>query len=180
MQKNVTFRRSLLLEALLITVLVFLVTPLQAQTPPSQVADTAGARGMVTGYVAAWNIHDMNALASLFAENAEFVNPMGRWASGRQAIEAEHTQRHSTIFQTSTMTADTMHIKFISPDVAVAHVQWTLTGMQLPNGVASQPFSGITSFVSRRSDGRWQIESGQVTIIAPEGTLPAAGTPTGR
>lgn len=159
---------SLLATALL------LAAPVGAQQPPgaSVTADTAGAIGLITGYVAAWNVHDVNALSSLFSENAAFVNPMGNWASGRENIEAEHKKRHGTIFQTSTMTADTVRVKFISPDIAVTHFQWTITGWLQPNGTPGEPFSGITSFVSKRDEGRWQIESGHVTVIAAEGTLP--------
>lgn len=152
-----------------------LALPVQAQPPSTTQADTAAVLGLVTGYVTAWNVHDMNALSTLFSENAEFINPMGNWASGREAIEAEHTQRHNTIFQTSTMTADTVRVKFLSPDVAVTHVQWTITGWSQPNGTPGEPFHGITSLVSKRGDGRWNIESGQVTIIAPEGMLPPSG-----
>lgn len=141
-----------------------------AQQPVDQGADTAGALGMATGYTTAWNVHDMNALASLFSDNAEFINPLGTMSTGRAAVEAEHTQRHQGMFATSKMTMDTSSVRFITPEIAVVHFQWTVTGATDPKGAAVPPFHGLTTLVTSRSDSKWQIESAQVTFI---------GTPPG-
>ena len=38
-------------------------------------------------WVAAWNKHDPQLLASLWTENGDLINPFGKQAEGRQAVE---------------------------------------------------------------------------------------------
>ena len=56
--------------------------------------DEVGVRAIVNGFEDAWNRHDMNALATLFATDADFVNVVGmRWV-GHDAIEQNHAASH--------------------------------------------------------------------------------------
>jgi ketosteroid isomerase-like protein len=50
--------------------------------------DIAGE--LTTGPAAAWNQHDMHAFASLFHDDAAFVNVAGTYLRGRGEIEQGH------------------------------------------------------------------------------------------
>ncbi|MGK9232137.1 SgcJ/EcaC family oxidoreductase [Inquilinus limosus] len=52
-------------------------------------------------FIAAWNRHDMAALAALFAEDADFVNVVGLWWRSRAEIEAAHAATHATSSRTA-------------------------------------------------------------------------------
>jgi uncharacterized protein (TIGR02246 family) len=51
----------------------------------------------------AWNSHDMAALASLFCEDATFVNRFGHYVRGVQEIVSLHAPIHETIYSDSAM-----------------------------------------------------------------------------
>lgn len=134
---------------------------------PSQIGDSAGVRGVASAFVAAWNVHDMNALANLFAERADFVNVVGMWWRDRETIRKAHEQAHQTIFKASTLVLDSSTVKFLMPDVAIAHVVWTLSGHLTPDGTPGPPRHGILSFVMKRQGKNWLVESAQNTDIVP-------------
>jgi len=48
-----------------------------ADSPRGEGRDEAIVRRMATRFAEAWNKHDMTELASLFAEDADFVNVAG-------------------------------------------------------------------------------------------------------
>jgi len=133
--------------------------------PSSQVGDSVGVKGVASAFVAAWNAHDMNALANLFAEDADFVNVVGIWWHDRETIRKDHVQTHQTIFKESTLAMDSTSVKFLSSDIAVAHVTWTLTGHLTPDGKPGPPRHGILSFVMKHGGKDWLIESAQNTDI---------------
>jgi uncharacterized protein (TIGR02246 family) len=51
----------------------------------------------------AWNAHDMAALATLFHEDATFVNRFGHYVRGVEEIVALHAPIHETIYRDSTL-----------------------------------------------------------------------------
>ena len=52
-------------------------------------------------FAEAWNRHDMDDFASLFCEDANFVNVVGMWWRNRSEIEAAHRATHATMFRDS-------------------------------------------------------------------------------
>ena len=92
-----TIAAALLVTAAFLT----LAPPSRAQTPkpnaPPQAAaaslskeDDQGIRKTVMGNEEAWNTHDMKLLATLFREDAEFINVVGMHWRGRVAIVKAH------------------------------------------------------------------------------------------
>ena len=150
-----------------LTAAFLLVTNIAMAKQPSQVGDAAAVNGVDSAFVRAWNVHDMDALAGLFAPDADFVNVVGMWWHGREEIRQAHIQSHQTIFKASTLAIDSTTVKFLSPELAVAHVVWTLKGHLTPDGTPGAPRQGILSFVMNRQEGSWLIESAQNTDIIP-------------
>lgn len=150
-----------------LTAVFLLLTGLSMAQPTSPAGDTAGVMGVGSAFVRAWNSHDMDALAGLFAMDADFVNVVGLWWHGREAIRQAHAQVHQTIFKASFLAIDSTAVKFLSPDIAVAHMIWTLTGHLTPEGIPGPPRHGILSFVMKRQEKGWLIQSAQNTDIVP-------------
>jgi uncharacterized protein (TIGR02246 family) len=73
-----------------------------------------------------WNSHDMAAMATLLAPDADFVNVSGRHWKGRQEIEREHAQRHQVHFKESVWTTHDVAIQSLAADLALVHVKWTI------------------------------------------------------
>src|SRR4030095_2822958 len=114
-----------------------------------------------------WNQHDMEKLASLFADDADFVNVRGMLWVGRAAIKDAHVQSHNTIFKKRRLTTDETTVRFLKPDVAVTRSFWRLVGHTTPTGEPGQPRKGIITNVIVKQNDKWQIIVTQNTDIVP-------------
>lgn len=140
--------------------------------------DSANVRAAVLGFSAAWNHHDMVAFGKLFAPDAEFVNVQGHLWKGRNAIQTNHAWSHGTIprnnrgfgeanqlyygiFRNSTMQFKEIEVRFLRGDVAVAHVNWELSG----DARTKDPRRGVMVFVLSRQGDKWLIDVAQNTEI---------------
>ena len=134
-------------------------------------------RKAVEGFATDWNRHDMDAFGKLFAPDAEFVNVVGIVMKGRQEIQMHHAWAHGAIpkttdvtgtlarnygiFKNSTMKFESIDVRFLRSDVALAHVKW-----QLQNDArTSIPRRGVLLFVLTHGKDGWLIASGQNTEI---------------
>ena len=153
-------------------------------------AFAARADEVPSRFVEAWNSRNPDALASLFDEDAEFVNVTGLWWHDRAAIRQAHAYGFERIFPDSTLTIDETRITTLSDDFAIAHARLTLSG-QTSIGTIVKPGSRrtILSFVVHRVRDRWQCASAQNTDIVPgmetnvvgeDGRLRSANYHTGR
>lgn len=134
-------------------------------TASVQPSDESAIRQIPARFEVAWNQHDMKALASLFAEDADFVNVAGVWWKGRREIEQAHVQTHATMFKDSTLRVGEVKVRFLKPDVALVHVHWNLSGDTGPDGAARSPRSGIMSQVVVKQHGVWLVASAQNTNL---------------
>jgi uncharacterized protein (TIGR02246 family) len=133
-----------------------------------QINDEAGVNAVVRGFEDAWNRHDMDAFAMLFATDADFVNVVGmRWV-GRDAIKQHHAASHATIFKSSTLKIGDTTLRFLKADVATARSIWTLSGTS-ESGQLSPTRTGILTHVIARIDGHWLIVLTQNTDITKPG-----------
>jgi uncharacterized protein (TIGR02246 family) len=122
-----------------------------------------------TVFVEAWNNRDPETLASLFDEDAEFVNVVGLWWHDREAIRKAHAYGLERIFNRSTLRLDTVRVKRLSDDVAVVHARMRLEG-QTPVGAVARPRprANIFSFVVHRTLEGWRCASAQNTDVVPQ------------
>jgi len=132
-----------------------------------QNSDEAAIRQTVMGLQEAWNRHDMKAFASLFSEDADFVNVAGSWWKGRAEIERKHSAAHATIFRESTLSIEEVHVRYLTPEVAVAHVLTSLVGQKMPDGTPASTRRALLTQVLQKQNGKWMIVASQNTDIRP-------------
>jgi uncharacterized protein (TIGR02246 family) len=68
-----------------------------------------------------WNRHDMPSYDSLWVEDADFVNVLGRCLHGRAEILAELQFLHQGPFRSTQVAILERSVRFLSPEVAVVH-----------------------------------------------------------
>ena len=144
--------------------------------------DKGDIRNLQNEQAAAWNRHDPKAYAALFKEDGDCVNVVGWWWKGRAEIEKKLTDAYLYVFKESALTIKDVDVKFLTPDLAVAHVRWTMTGARTPKGIP-EPQQGIQTQVLQKQSGKWQIATFQNTNAIPEmpfpkGPLPSAPSPS--
>ena len=124
----------------------------------------------------AWNRHDAKAYAALFTEDGDVVNVLGWWWKGRSEIQRKLAAGFAFVFKDSQLTVTDVDVRFINPNVAVAHTLWTMTGAKVPPGMP-EPRVGIQLQVLQKQHGKWLIASFQNTNSIPERPFPI-GLPT--
>ena len=126
-------------------------------------------------FARAWNAHDSDALASLFDEDAEFVNVTGLCWHDRESIRKGHASELKGIIGHSTLVPEGMKVKLLSPEIAVVHARMTVTCDAPTNGgTPPGPHTTIVTFVVHRSGEKWLCESAHNTDLIPD---QAAGIP---
>ena len=142
-----------------------------AQTP----TDKQAATRQVAAVAETWNRHDMRAFGRLFTADADFVNVAANWWKGT-AIEKNHAFLHGTIastdtmgvtgrvqnygiFRTTTLTFDSIEVRFVTPTVALAHAAWNISG----DARTAVVRKGLFLFVLQKTRRNWLIAAAQNT-----------------
>lgn len=131
----------------------------------SQQVDEDEIRRIQARWDDAWNRHDIKTLSALVAEDVRFVNVAGNVLNGRDEFEKLQTRTHATQFKDSVRTVTGTEIKFLSPDIAVAHVRWGMQGDKDADGTPRPPRNGVMMQVLVRRDGAWTIVAVQNTNV---------------
>ncbi len=125
-------------------------------------ADELAIREVIAAVESGWNAGDGDGFAASFAEDADYVIVDGRYIKGRQVIAQGHQGLFDSIYRDSHNVATVRGIRFISDDVAVAHVEWRLTFQQ---DEAVRKGQAITTMVMLRANGMWSITAFQNTPV---------------
>ena len=137
-----------------------------AQTSQSASADESAVRQVVQQVQDAWNAHDGKAFAAPFATDADYVVVNGMYIKGRNAIEQGNTQIFSTIYKDSKNAATVKGVRFLRPDVAVAHVEWNLEWNAEGEAKRSR---AMNTMVMTKDGGKWSIAAFHNTPVQPQG-----------
>lgn len=116
----------------------------------------------------AWNNRDADGIASLFDEDAEFVNVVGLWWHNREDIRKAHAYGLKTIFNESLLETRLVRVKYLSDNIAVVHARMRLSG-QTALGSTKRPASrnNIFSFVTHLTGQGWMCASAHNTDVIP-------------
>jgi uncharacterized protein (TIGR02246 family) len=147
--------------ALPLVVLILAVSPLAAM----QADDEKEIREVQSRWDDAWNRHDVQALSSLVADDVRFVNVAGVVLIGRAEFATLQARTHAMQFKESVRSVTGTDIKFLTPDIAVAHVRWGMKGDKDPDGTPRPPRHGVMMQVLMKRDGKWMVVAAQNTNI---------------
>jgi uncharacterized protein (TIGR02246 family) len=139
-----------------------------ATVPPAM---ERGIHDLLQTWLASWASMDGHAYAANYAEDAEFINPLGGILSGRQAIAATHVFLFNGPFAGSVQTGEVRRIIPLTGTLAIVEMDGLLTGVVAfppgldptgPNEVATR-----ARLVVAKNGSRWEILAQQMTRIAP-------------
>ena len=137
-----------------------------AQTPQNSSADEAAIRQAVQQVQDGWNAHDAKDAALSYAPDADYINVNGAHRKGREAIEKGYAAIFSTIYKESRNSGTIKSIRFLRPDVALAHVAWDL---EWTVGGETRKGHAISTMVLTKGGGKWSIAAFQNTPIQEQG-----------
>jgi len=147
--------------------LLFLIWPTNFALSGSKMSDDQLIREVVWRWDAAWNSHDMKAMATLLTEDADFINVAGLHWKGRSQIESEHAERHRTNLKESISATRHIGVQILAPTIALVHIDWSISGDKDFDGTPRSPREGIFTWVMEKIDGAWLIRAAQNTNTTP-------------
>lgn len=132
-------------------------------------ADLKAIESLGTAWQDAWNRHDIDALTALLAEDVNFITVLGPkgWLKGQPEFKEAHAFMHKNLFTESVWKTKETHVKFIRPDVAIAHVLWSTTGDKVRHVKHGEPRTGIFTWIVEKRNGKWVIVASQNTESMP-------------
>lgn len=101
-------------------------------------------------FAQAWNRQDADALAALFAPDADFVNVVGFWWRRREQIRWNHAYGFAHMFPDTAMTLEKVAVRMLGVDTAVVHAAWRMAGQTRPDGGRGDVRRGVFTFVGVR------------------------------
>jgi uncharacterized protein (TIGR02246 family) len=125
--------------------------------------DESAVRTVLAEYEDSWNRHDMTAFGGLFTENCDYVNIAGVHWKGVQEIVQRHAELFQNRLKTAVQTITGAEVRFPTPDVALVHATWDVTGWSRPTGEAVPVLKEITAMVMVKTNGKWLITAFQNT-----------------
>lgn len=155
-----------------LVILAFLATLAVSAFSADQSHDEGAIRNLEEGLQQAWNHHDAKTFASFFTEDADCMNVVGWWWRGRAQIESKVAEAHLFMFRDSTLTNDEIHVRFLTPEIAVVHVRWSMVGNRNPDGTPGQPRKGIQTHILQKERGKWLIAAFNNVDSIPEKPFP--------
>ena len=106
---------------------------------PGNGEDEEAITQVITGTTEAFNKHDAEAFTRFYTQDAELVTVRGELMKGADEIEKGLAAIFATRAEATTLKTLNVTIRFIRPDVAVAHVTNELSGLVSPSGEQLPP-----------------------------------------
>ena len=122
-------------------------------------------RQLITEMTAGFNRHDGRAASSMYLPNATLVTVRGEMMDGQAAIEKGLTSIFETRARNATLRTLNVTIRFLRPDVALAHVTNELSGLVAPDGQPLPSQQGLS--LRTKQDGHWKVAAFHNTMIRP-------------
>ena len=123
-------------------------------------AQSTDAAVIVDEFVKAWNSHDMNAFAELFADEAIWIPVAESRLKGRNSILKDFNLIHTTWAQATTVASSEVTVQTVRPDVAT--IAFRLGYVDREGNTVPEDRHAVL-IVAVKHAGRWRIASGQIT-----------------
>jgi len=100
----------------------------------------------------------------------EHINPGGGIDKGRDSVLKAVRAVHQTFLKGVTMRIESMDIRFVTPDVAIADVIHKVDSYTGPDGVKHENERHIKTYVVVRKKGKWLLAHDHNTVIQGSNT----------
>lgn len=135
-------------------------------TTPSFVE--AAIRERVRQYEAAYNVGDADAIAAIYAIDGTHTYALGFTHRGRHEIANGLRELFAGPFKGTRITLIPLHIRPLSPDVAVEEASFSVAGFKGPGGTALLPVTGLCIGVYQKLGDLWFAAAVQCMVPPPQ------------
>jgi len=160
-------RRSMIkfLPVSIVGLLIGYVVIGNAQSPTKR-EDEQAIKKVIAGTTEAFNNHDAKAFARFYTLDAELVTVRGERMKGAVDIEKDLAAIFAARASAATLKTLDVSIRFISRDVAFAHVTNEMSGVVNAGGQEMPPHRELSIRVLVKQKGIWRVTAFHNTIIS--------------
>lgn len=146
------------MKFILYTLVIFYCSsPIFGQTDKDKEAVQAQIEAMINS----WNQHDFSDMKNYTTEDVDWVNIVGMWWKGREEVRFAHDAFHKTMFRDVKIELKSTKIRFITNDVAVAHMITHYGEFTSPDGIKMGNNDDIATLVYVKRNGKWLLTAGE-------------------
>jgi uncharacterized protein (TIGR02246 family) len=127
--------------------------------------DEDAIKRVLMDMTAAFNRHEPDT--SLFTRDADFVNVQGTWLKGAAEIERGRKARFETALKEAQIKLLDTRIRFVTPDVAIAHFMDEISGMAGSDGTKIPAQRELSLRVLIKTNGTWLVTAFHNTPVGP-------------
>lgn len=160
--------RTLIIRFLPVSIIGLLICSAvtgNAQSPASRENEEA-IKKVIAETTEAFNKHDAKAFARFYTADAELVTVRGERMKGAAEIEKGLASIFATRATAATLTMLDVSIRFIKPDVAIAHVTNEMSGVINAQGEKQPAHRELSIRVLVKDKGTWRVTAFHNTIIS--------------
>jgi len=121
-------------------------------------------RDLYRRFVEAWNRHDFEALAGMYAIDGDHIEPDGDHADGRPAVALLLKRQHESVFKNTQLMLNIADIWFVTGDVALVDGGYAISGIRTPEGKEVPERRGHLTAVMLLENGQWSIVASRLMI----------------
>ena len=162
-------RRNLALALLSAAVLVIPVL-VRAQSNVASIEydrkEEKKIRALYNKFEDAWNKHDVNTMADMWALDGDHREPDGHEANGREEVRALFTKQHQSVFKNTVLDLSIEDVWFITAEVGLVDGVYNLAGVVLPDGTEIPTRNGHLTAILLKTHDSWEIAASRLMILA--------------
>jgi len=154
-----------LLKMLASVMLFFILMSCNQDHDPGK--DEQAIRDIILQMTEGFNKHDAKAATQMYTSNADFVNVRGDKYTGAEEIQQKLAAILSTRAKEATLKTLNTTIRFVNPELAIAHVSNELSGLVDSAGLKLPSHQELSIRVFIKEKGNWRVTAFHNTMIRP-------------
>lgn len=115
-------------------------------------------------FSARWKAKDADALAALFAEDADFLSLTGAWVEGRDQIATVLKAELAGAFAKAKLVTGRTKLRPVGPHTAVVLQRYVLSGLVNADGSDAGRIGTVLSATLAASGDSWHAVAAQFTV----------------
>lgn len=123
--------------------------------------DEQAIKNQLQAFLTSWNKHNFKDMKNYTTEDVDWVNVVGMWWKGRKEMQFATQAYHNTMFKNVPLEQKQATVRFITPDVAVAHVVWYYGEYTTPDGSKQGNTDDLATLVYVKKNGKWLLTAGE-------------------
>ena len=127
--------------------------------------DKEAVKKVILAFQEDFNDGSFKKAASYTTNDWEHINPLGGVDKGRDEVLKTVRSVHQSFLKGVTMAVDTMSIRFITPDVAIADAVYKISAYTTPDGIKHENEKQIKTYVVVKKKGKWLLTHDHNTIM---------------